>query len=80
VNAGFLDYACVPVSATDEAQNTESLCRLEIEIMDCAERMLKIMDLLEVPGPYYLLVAFLNMKGLRVTSAEGHSLFAMFKL
>jgi hypothetical protein len=70
VNAGFLDYACVPVPQTDEAQNAESLCGLEIEIMDCAERMLKIMELLEVPGPYYLLVAFLNMKGLRVTSAE----------
>jgi hypothetical protein len=28
--------------------------------------MLKIMDLLEIPGPYYLLLALLNVKGVRV--------------
>jgi hypothetical protein len=28
------------------------------------------MELLEVPGPYYLLVAFLNVKGLRVSPRD----------
>jgi hypothetical protein len=39
---------------------------LEILTMDCAERMLKIMDLLEIPGPYYLLLALLNVRGVTV--------------
>lgn len=39
-------------------------------MMDCAERMLQIMELLEVPGPYYLLVALLNVKAVRVTPAR----------
>ena len=67
-NAGFLDFA----HATDrgEAKNAAQLYWLETLIMDCAERMLQIMELLEVPGPYYLLVALLNVKGTRVTSAR----------
>jgi hypothetical protein len=68
VNAGFLDFACPtdPAGDVDPAQ----LYWLETLIMDCAERMLQIMELLEVPGPYYLLVALLNVKGVRVTPAR----------
>jgi hypothetical protein len=29
--------------------------------------MLKIMDLLEIPGPYYLILTLLNVKGVKVT-------------
>jgi hypothetical protein len=36
--------------------------------MDCAERLLRIMDLLQIPGPYYLLLALLNAKGLRIAA------------
>lgn len=65
LSAGFLDQS------TDTEQHFEQdavhLYWLEIQIMDCAERMLKIMELLQVFGPYYLLVAFLNVRGLRVT-------------
>lgn len=68
VNAGFLDFACPadPARDVDPAQ----LYWLETVIMDCAERMLQIMELLEVPGPYYLSVALLNVKGVRVTPAR----------
>jgi Schlafen, AlbA_2 len=68
VNAGFLDQS--PAPEPDTAGDVAQLYWFEIQIMDCAERMLKIMELLEIPGPYYLLVAFLNVQGLRVTSAE----------
>jgi hypothetical protein len=64
VNAGFLDPYISPADVEGEAAN---LYWLEIQIMDCAERMLKIMKLLEIPGPFYLLVALLNVKGLKVT-------------
>jgi hypothetical protein len=73
VNAGFLDQSPAPEPAT--SGDVAQLYWLEIQIMDCAERMLKIMELLEVPGPYYLLVAFLNVQGLRVTSAEREHFF-----
>ena len=43
---------------------------LEFVTMDCAERMLRIMDLLRIPGPYYLLLALLNAKGLRMAAGE----------
>jgi hypothetical protein len=69
VNAGFLDFFYSP--ETDVTGDAADLYWLEIQIMDCAERMLKIMELLEVPGPYYLLVALLNVRGVRVASAEG---------
>jgi hypothetical protein len=48
VNAGFLDQvsSTEPGATEDNAQ----LYWWEIQIMDCAERMLKIMELLEVPG------------------------------
>lgn len=62
VTAGFLDQS----DDTDAMQ----LYFLEILIMDCAERMLRIMDLLEIPAPYYLLVALLNVNGLRVNSSR----------
>ncbi len=39
---------------------------LELLTMDCAERMLRIMDLLQISGPYYSLLALLNVKGLRM--------------
>jgi Schlafen, AlbA_2 len=46
---------------------------LELLTMDCAERMLKIMDLLQISGPYYLLLSLLNVKGLRMAAgAERH--------
>jgi hypothetical protein len=58
-----------PPSEVDAAD----LYWLEILIMDCAERMLKIMETLQIPGPYYLLVALLNVNGLRVAPApKGH--------
>jgi hypothetical protein len=41
---------------------------LELLTMDCAERMLKIMDLLQISGPYYLLLSLLNVKGLRMAA------------
>src|SRR6266404_9373581 len=34
---------------------------LEILAMNSAERMLKTAELLKIPGPYYLLVALLNV-------------------
>jgi len=68
VTAGFLDQS--PVTEPRGVQDDIQLYWLEIQIMDCAERMLKIMEILEVPGPYYLLVALLNVRGLRVTSAD----------
>ncbi len=64
VAAGFLDQSQAPGAPT------APLYWLEILTMDCAERMLKIMKLLEIPGPYYLLLALLNMKGLRVMSGQ----------
>jgi len=65
VNADFLDQFFGPaeIAQGDAAQ----LYWLEILTMDCAERMLRMMELLEIPGPYYLLLAFLNVKGFRVT-------------
>jgi hypothetical protein len=39
---------------------------LEIQTIDCVDRMLQIMDLLEIPGPYYLLFAMLNVKGVKL--------------
>jgi Schlafen, AlbA_2 len=63
VNAGlFLDEA--------HAGGAFHLYFLEILIMDCAERILEIMELLDIPGPYYLLLAFLNVRGLRFTPAS----------
>jgi hypothetical protein len=41
---------------------------LELLTMDCAERMLRIMDLLQISGPYYLLLSLLNVKGLRMAA------------
>ncbi len=70
VNAGLFDHACGSESADSPEPVAMQLSWLELQIMNCAERMLQIMELLEVPGPYYLLVAFLNVQGLRVTSAE----------
>jgi len=64
VNADFLDQF---FSTTDVEGEAAHAHWLEILIMDCAERMLKIMKLLEISGPYYLLLALLNVKGLRVT-------------
>jgi hypothetical protein len=49
----------------DEAQR---LYHLEILIMDCGERMLRIMNALDVPGPYYVLIALLNARGFMVSS------------
>jgi hypothetical protein len=46
---------------------------LELVAMDCVERMLRIMDLLQIPGPYYLLLALLNAKGLRMAAGRGTS-------
>jgi Putative DNA-binding domain len=68
VNAGFLDQS--PDTEPAVIEDAVHLYWLENLIMDCAERMLKIMELLEIPGPYYLLVAFLNVKGLRVSPEE----------
>jgi hypothetical protein len=65
VNADLVDQSPGP-----EAGDAAQLYWLEILIMDCAERMLKIMELLEIPRPYYLLVAFLNVKGLRLTPGD----------
>ena len=48
------------------AQDELPLHWMELLIMDCAERMLRIMDFVEIPGPYYLLLALLNVKGLRM--------------
>ncbi|HEV2840131.1 MAG TPA: ATP-binding protein [Chthoniobacterales bacterium] len=38
---------------------------LEILFMECAERMLTITRLLQIPAPYYFLIALLNAKGFR---------------
>jgi hypothetical protein len=67
VAAGLLDQSTMPPPAEIDAAH---LHWLEVLIMECAERMLQIMELLEVPGPYYLLLAFLNVKGLRVTPGD----------
>ena len=50
------------------------LYSLEIHLMDCAERMLKIMRLLDIAGPYYLLIALLNVNGLKVSYAPRNAL------
>lgn len=39
---------------------------IELMAMDCAERLLESVDILEIPGPYYLLLALLNVGGLEV--------------
>jgi hypothetical protein len=66
VNAGFL--------LQSDPEQSQHLYHLEILIMDCVERMLKIMDLLDIPGPYYVLIALLNARGLRVSPDRRHAL------
>jgi hypothetical protein len=56
--------------AQSDAEESQGLRHLEILIMDCAERMLEIMDLLDIPGPYYLLIALLNARGVRVNAEQ----------
>jgi hypothetical protein len=66
VNAGYFRFG------PDEAQQ---LYHLEILIMDCGERMLKIMNALDVPGPYYVVIALLNARGLRISSDVKDTVF-----
>jgi Schlafen, AlbA_2 len=56
------------VFAQQDAEESQGLQNLEMLIMDCAARMLKIMDLLDIPGPYYLVIALLNARGVRVSA------------
>jgi len=61
VSVGFLDQSAD--IGPHRRQDRIHLIGGNPKLWICAERMLKIMELLEVPGPYYLLVAFLNVEG-----------------
>jgi hypothetical protein len=72
----FRNGAIESVNATlleTSEKSALSLNWLEIQTMDWAERMLKVMDLLEIPGPYYLLFALLNVKGVRVIAGPNRT-------
>jgi hypothetical protein len=72
---GAIENVNATLLETSRPEDATQLYYLEILIMDCAERMLHVMDLLDIPGPYYLLIALLNAKGVKVTPQQRDPIF-----